>query len=173
MNHIGGDGFWLIREPSGRVRALMGAGRAGSKATPRSIATPATTKFRRAGRSPRSRCRARSPPGCSAQEAAKAQGGKLPLDVLLAGAIKHAREGYTVTRSQAQLTAEKLPEMKEAVGFRENFLIDGKVPDVGAGSSKPPSPLRSTISAMPGSTTSIAAMSAASSPPISSASAAR
>src|SRR5512143_3728883 len=35
MNHIGGDGFWLIREPSGRVRALMGAGRAGTKATPR------------------------------------------------------------------------------------------------------------------------------------------
>ena len=27
MNHIGGDGFWLVREPSGRVRALMGAGR--------------------------------------------------------------------------------------------------------------------------------------------------
>src|ERR1700690_4509383 len=35
MNHIGGDGFWLIREPSGRVRAIMGAGRAGSRATPR------------------------------------------------------------------------------------------------------------------------------------------
>src|SRR4051812_47682328 len=34
MNHIGGDGFWLVREPSGRVRALMGAGPAGSKATP-------------------------------------------------------------------------------------------------------------------------------------------
>src|SRR5690242_18383929 len=33
MNHIGGDGFWLIHEPSGRVRALMGAGRAGAKAT--------------------------------------------------------------------------------------------------------------------------------------------
>src|ERR1039458_4739071 len=33
MNHIGGDGFWLIREPSGRVRAIMGAGRAGAKAT--------------------------------------------------------------------------------------------------------------------------------------------
>src|SRR5664280_1081128 len=28
MNHIGGDGFWLIREPSGRVRAIMGAARA-------------------------------------------------------------------------------------------------------------------------------------------------
>ena len=35
MNHVGGDGFWLIREPSGRVRALMGAGPAGAKATRR------------------------------------------------------------------------------------------------------------------------------------------
>ena len=33
MNHIGGDGFWLIREPRGRVRALMAPGPAGSKAT--------------------------------------------------------------------------------------------------------------------------------------------
>src|SRR5436190_6874029 len=33
MNHIGGDGFWLVREPSGRVRALMAPGPAGSKAT--------------------------------------------------------------------------------------------------------------------------------------------
>ena len=66
-----------------------------------------------------------------AAEAARVQGGKLPLDVLLAGAIKHAREGYTVTRSQARLIAEKLPEMKEAVGFREAFLVDGKVPEVG------------------------------------------
>src|SRR6266487_784205 len=33
MNHIGGDGFWLVREPSGRVRALMAAGRAGANAT--------------------------------------------------------------------------------------------------------------------------------------------
>src|SRR6185369_14152314 len=35
MNHIGGDGFWLVREPTGRVHALMGAGPAGEKATPR------------------------------------------------------------------------------------------------------------------------------------------
>ena len=61
MNHIGGDGFWLVREPSGRVRALMGAGPAGAKATPRLYREPVTTKFRRAGRLPRSRCRARSP----------------------------------------------------------------------------------------------------------------
>src|SRR5471030_3310066 len=34
MNHIGGDGFWLIREPNGRVRAIMAAGPAGSLAKP-------------------------------------------------------------------------------------------------------------------------------------------
>ena len=33
MNHIGGDGFWLVREPNGRVRAIMAPGPAGSKAT--------------------------------------------------------------------------------------------------------------------------------------------
>jgi gamma-glutamyltranspeptidase/glutathione hydrolase len=132
MNHIGGDGFWLIRAPSGRVRALMGAGRAGAKAT---IAT-----YRDAGHNEipaRGPLAALTVPGAVAAwmlalDAAKALGARLPLDVLLSAAIKHAREGYTVTRSQARLTAEKLPEMKDAVGFREAFLIDGKVPEVGA-----------------------------------------
>ncbi len=132
MNHVGGDGFWLIREPSGRVRALMGAGRAGAKAT--------MQLYRDAGHDEipaRGPLAALTVPGAVAawmlaSEAAKAQGGKLPLEVLLAPAIKHAREGYVVTRSQARLTAEKLPEMKEAVGFREAFLFDGKAPETGA-----------------------------------------
>src|SRR6201998_3758909 len=33
MNHVGGDGFWLVREGSGRVRAFMGAGPAGGRAS--------------------------------------------------------------------------------------------------------------------------------------------
>jgi len=132
MNHVGGDGFWLVREPAGRVRALMGAGRAGAKAT--------IALYRAAGHDEipaRGPLAALTVPGAVAAwmlalEAAQAQGGKLPLDVLLAPAIEHAREGYVVTRSQARLTAEKLPEMKEAAGFRAAFLVDGKVPDVGA-----------------------------------------
>src|SRR5215475_13738519 len=32
MSQVGGDGFWLVREPVGRVRALMAPGRAGSNA---------------------------------------------------------------------------------------------------------------------------------------------
>src|SRR5271170_1619914 len=34
MNHLGGDGFWLIREPSGRVRAIMASGPSGRNARP-------------------------------------------------------------------------------------------------------------------------------------------
>jgi oxamate amidohydrolase len=132
MNHIGGDGFWLIREPSGRVRALMGAGRAGSKAT--------IALYRAAGHDEipaRGPLAALTLPGAIAAwmlaaEAAKAQGGKLPLDLLLAPAIKHARDGYTVTRSQARLTAEKLAELKDVPGFAQSFLIDGKPPEEGA-----------------------------------------
>jgi len=137
MNHIGGDGFWLIREPSGRVRALMGAGRAGARATPR--------LYRDAGFDEipaRGPLAALTVPGAVAAwqlavEAAKAQvgkgiGGKLPLDVLFAGAIKHAREGYAVTRSQRRLTVDKLAELKAAPGFLSAFLIDGKPPDAGA-----------------------------------------
>src|SRR5476649_1195883 len=33
MNAIGGDGFWLIREPNGKVRAIDACGFAGEKAT--------------------------------------------------------------------------------------------------------------------------------------------
>src|SRR5258708_7125228 len=34
MNAIGGDGFWLIREPNGKVRAIEACGFAGANATP-------------------------------------------------------------------------------------------------------------------------------------------
>ena len=132
MNHIGGDGFWLIREPSGRVRALMGAGRAGAKATPR--------LYRDAGHHeipPRGPLATLTVPGAIAgwmlaAEAAKANRGRLPLDVLLSAAIKRAREGYSVTRSQAALTADKLAELKDAPGFAQTFLVDGKPPEEGA-----------------------------------------
>ncbi len=137
MNHIGGDGFWLIREPSGRVRAIMGAGRAGAKATPR--------LYRDAGHHEipsRGPLAALTVPGAVAGwmlalEAAKANRGRLPLDMLLSAAIKHAREGYSVTRSQARLTVEKYAELETAPGFLNTFLIDGKAPEVGATLKQP------------------------------------
>ena len=125
MNHAGGDGFWLVREPSGKVRALMAPGPAGAKAT--------REFYREAGHDQipaRGPLAALTVPGAVggwalALELAKAHRGKMPLDLLLEPAIASARTGYTVTRSQARLTEEKAPEMKDAPGFAATFLIDG------------------------------------------------
>ncbi|AMN39840.1 gamma-glutamyltransferase family protein [Rhodoplanes sp. Z2-YC6860] len=129
MNHIGGDGFWLVREPKGRIRAFMGAGPAGSQARPDLYREHETIP-------PRGPLAALTVPGAIgawvlAQEAAKAFGGKLPLDVLLGAAITQARDGYVVTKSQARLTAEKLAELKDVPGFAAAFLVDGKPPEAG------------------------------------------
>ena len=88
MNHIGGDGFWLIREPSGRVRALMAAGPAGANAR--------IALYREHGYDeipPRGPLAALTVPGAVAGLDAGARGrtrlgGKLPLDLLLAAAIR-------------------------------------------------------------------------------------
>jgi len=130
MNHVGGDGFWLWREPSGRVRAIEAAGFAGARAQPDLYrghdAIP-----------PRGPLAALTVPGAVggwslALEAARAVGGKMPLHALLAPAIRSAREGYVVTGSQARLTAEKLSELQDLPGFAATFLVDGKPPSEGA-----------------------------------------
>jgi gamma-glutamyltranspeptidase/glutathione hydrolase len=135
MNHVGGDGFWLLRERSGKVRALMAGGRAGAQARRELYrdheAIPA-----------RGPLAALTVPGAIsgwalALEAAKAQGGRLPLSTLLEPAIRHARNGYTVTRSQAALTAAKLAELKDVPGFAAAFLADGKAPEAGATLKQP------------------------------------
>src|SRR4029077_18114325 len=143
MNHFGGDGFWLIRQPSGRgrrvmgeqsgrARALMGAGPAGAKATQRFYRDAGFDEIPARGPLAALTVPGAVGAGLRAQDAAKGQGGKLPLGLLLGPAIGRARAGYTVTRSQARLTAEKLPEMDKATGFAKAFMLDGKVPEVGA-----------------------------------------
>ncbi len=129
MNHIGGDGFWMVRDPKGRVRALMGAGFAGANARPELYRELETIPAR-------GPLAALTVPGAIggwmlALELAKAHGGRMPLDMLLGAAIRQAREGYVVSRSQARLTAEKFPEVKDAPGFTATFLVDGKPPEPG------------------------------------------
>ncbi len=129
MNHVGGDGFWTIRERSGRVRTIMAAGPAGQNAKPELYRDYETIP-------PRGPLAALTVPGAVggwmlAQEAARAAGGKLPLDALLAPAIAQARAGYTVTRSQARLTQEHLAALAPVPGFAATFLVDGKAPVVG------------------------------------------
>jgi oxamate amidohydrolase len=132
MNHIGGDGFWLLREPSGRVRAIMGAGPAGAKARPSLYREYGYDEIPARGPLAALTVPAAIAGWMLALQAAEAYGGKLPLDVLLGPAIQHATNGYVVTRSQARLTAEKFAECRDAPGFAETFLIDGKPPAEGS-----------------------------------------
>ena len=53
MNHIGGDGFWLIRFPNGRVRAIMAPGPRRANATTATSIASYGRASRRADRSPR------------------------------------------------------------------------------------------------------------------------
>jgi len=130
MNHLGGDGFWLIHEPNGRLRAIMAAGPAGSNARPELYQDYETIPTR-------GPLAALTVPGAVggwmlALDAALALGGKLPLDILLAPAFAQAHNGYTVSRSQERLTREHIDELKGVPGFAATFLVDGKVPEVGA-----------------------------------------
>jgi oxamate amidohydrolase len=136
MNHVGGDGFWLVRERSGRVRAFMGAGPAGARArialyTEQGLAEIPT----------RGPLAALTVPGAVgtwmlAQDYAAACGGRLPLRVLLQSAVEQARS-YTVTPSQARLCAENLSALKSVPGFADTFLLDDEPPPAGAKLSQP------------------------------------
>jgi gamma-glutamyltranspeptidase/glutathione hydrolase len=135
MNQLGGDGFWLIREPSGRVRAVMAAGVAGSRARPELYAEAGLEAI-----PPRGPLAALTVPGAVAGwslalEAAHALGGKLPLAEMLGPAIRHAGEGFAISRSHAACAA--LAGLQGAPGFAETFLVDGKPPALGARLQQP------------------------------------
>jgi oxamate amidohydrolase len=126
MNQVGGDGFWVFRDPSGRMRVIDAAGFAGERARADLYRDYEEIP-------PRGPLAALTVPGAVggwalAHEAARAVGGKLPLDALFAPAVRHAREGYGVSRSQARLTSEKLAELKDVPGFAATFLLEGKAP---------------------------------------------
>lgn len=132
MNHLGGDGFWLIREPSGKVRYIEACGFAAAGAT--------IAHYRDLGYDAlptRGPLAALTVPGAvsgwaAAGAIARAHGGRMSLPRLLERAVHHAREGVAVSASQARLSAEKKAELETVPGFAAAFLPDGKVPEAGA-----------------------------------------
>src|ERR1700676_2350538 len=135
MNQLGGDGFWLIREPSGRIRALMAAGVAGSRARPELYGEAGLDAI--PARGPLA---ALTVPGAIAGwslalEAAHARGGRLPLAEMLGPAIRHAREGFAISRSHAACAG--FAGLHRAPGFAETFLADGTPPAPGSRLQQP------------------------------------
>ncbi len=130
MNHLGGDGFWLIREPSGRVRAIMAAGPAGAGGEARALSRLRDHPAARAARGADG-ARRRRRLGAGARSGAGAVAESCRSTCCWRRAIAHARNGYTVTRSQERLTQEHLAELKDVPGFAAAFLVDGKAPAAG------------------------------------------
>ncbi len=131
MNAIGGDGFWLIHEPSGRVRSIEAAGPAGARATP--------AHYRQLGYD---RIPARGPhaavtiPGTVggwilAEEMARQGGGRLPLTDMLYAAIALAKDGYPQSASESRTVPFEFDALKQAPGFSDVFLVDGAIPKAG------------------------------------------
>ncbi len=110
MTGIGGDGFWLIAEPDGRVHAVHGCGAAAGRAEPAIYAgldaMPA-----------RGPLAANTVAGTvSAWAAALEGGGALPPARLLRDAIHHAEAGVAVTRGGAEIAAGKGAELRGQPG---------------------------------------------------------
>src|SRR5262245_51767358 len=90
--------------------------------------TASTRRSPLAARSRRSLRPARLRVGCSRSR----QPGRMGLGDLLAPAIAQAKEGASVTKSQARLTAQNLSELEHVPGFAHVFLLNGKAPNAGA-----------------------------------------
>jgi gamma-glutamyltranspeptidase/glutathione hydrolase len=124
MNSIGGDSFWLVRQPDGRLlgidacgRAAHGAdlalyGRAGLDAVPWRGPLAANTV-------------AGTLSGWSA--VLRATDSALPLERLLAPAIAYAEEGVETTPGYLALLTAKRTELESVPGFADVFLRGGPV----------------------------------------------
>ena len=131
MNGIGGDSFWIIREPSGRVRYIEACGFAGEHAT--------IERYKALGldsipvRGPQATL---TVPGTLggwqiALDIAKENGGKLPLDMLLHHAIAATREGHSVGASEARYIIKEDKSLLDLPFFKEMYYVDGKQPTAG------------------------------------------
>jgi gamma-glutamyltranspeptidase/glutathione hydrolase len=130
MNSVGGDGFWLIREPKGKARAIEACGFAGEGAT--------LAAYEALGGIPtRGPKAALTVPGAIggwklALELSAAVGGRLPVRELLRAAIGHARAGVAVSDSEARAKPRDGEGLYAAPGFREAIFVEGERPKAGA-----------------------------------------
>ena len=132
MNGIGGDGFWLIREPGGKVYAIEACGPAGSKATLKAYHDKGYDKMPVRGIDAAATVAGAIGGWRTALDLAKALGGKLSLADLLHDAIGHARKGYHVSASEARYPVKLKDDLLAAPNFKTTFFPDGKAPQQGS-----------------------------------------
>ena len=131
MNGLGGDGFWLIRHPSGALQTVAACGPAASAADVDWYQARGCAEIPQRGAAAALTV-AGTVQGWQKALSLRSSAHQMPLSRLLAPAIQFARDGVAVTHSQAQLTQSKLAELQSVPGFSEVYLTGGQAPDEGS-----------------------------------------
>ncbi|GBD47687.1 gamma-glutamyltransferase [Methylopila sp. Yamaguchi] len=129
LSSLAADAVWTFREPHGAVGVIEARGLAGRRAS------PAFFHDRGHGAVPvRGPFSAFVAPGSVEgwRAALELSSRRLPRHVLFADALRHAREGFSVSSTLARALADALPTLPEDKGFQAAFLIDKAAPAAGA-----------------------------------------
>ncbi len=119
MNSIGGDSFWLIREPDGALHGVHAVGGAAQNAELSLYAGLAAVPWR-------GPLAANTVAGTLSGWQAMLTGGALPLDRILRDAIFYADDGVAVTKGGAELAAAKDAELADIAGYSAVFRPNGR-----------------------------------------------
>ncbi len=131
MTSIGGDGFWLIAPPGKPVIGIDACGAAARQASPDLYLGNGHATIPWRGPLAANTVAGTISGWGLAIEQSEVMGGRLPLSRLVEDAVWHGLNGFAVTASQAELTAAKLAELKDAPGFADVFLKAGRAPREG------------------------------------------
>ncbi len=132
MNSMGGDNFWLISDKNKNVHAIDSCGPASNN-----INIDFYKKLGFNSIPSRGPLSALTVPGAVAgwklayDFSVKNLGGKIPISRLLFDAEQAAKEGIAVTNTLRNNLKSKLNQLIDVVGFKDVYLKNGKIPNVG------------------------------------------
>ena len=132
MNSMGGDNFWLISDKNKEVTAIDACGNAARNASIEFYKNKGLTEIPSRGA-----LSALTVPGAVSgwklanDYSVKNLGGKLPLSRLLLDAEQTSNDGIAVTNTLKNNIASKLSQLIDIPGFKEIYLKNGKIPNVG------------------------------------------
>ncbi len=127
MTGIGGDGFWLIRTPKGRIEGIDACGRAAARASLGLYAGMETIPWRGS-------LAANTVAGAVSgwELALEHHGSGMPLYRLLRDAIGHAEAGVAVSAGYARVASAKHDELRRLPGdWAAVFAPEGRIVSVG------------------------------------------
>lgn len=132
LNGLGGDGFWLIAEPGKPPISIDGSGASGGKVDCAFYRGQHLSEIPARGPLAAANVAGAVSAWQLALDVSAQWGGGMPLDRLFEDAIDLARNGFAVTRGQAEATERTLPELKKLPGFAGQFLAKTRAPQAGA-----------------------------------------